>query len=75
MKITLKRALVAIAAVWVFLCLLLIQLLFGEKLFPRAEVVVSLHVVRVLRLRGNGGPHHIGQMSVALIISLYDIHR
>ena len=44
MKLTLKRALVAVATVWVLLCLLLIQLLFGERLFPRAQVVVSLHI-------------------------------
>ena len=53
MKLTLKRTLVVIATVWIFLCLLLIQLLFGERLFPRAQVVVSAD--RDVRGGGGGG--------------------
>lgn len=70
MKITLKRALVVIATVWVFLCLLLIQLLFGERLFPRAQVVVSAD-----RDVCGGERQSSVLVPVSLIISLYDYHN
>ena len=58
MKVTLKRVLVLIASLWVLLCLLLIQLLFGDRLFPKAQVVVSMHVGPCVGREEGGGPPH-----------------